>query len=371
MRAAAALLALSGCAPIVHSDAAPQPAKRMPRHPCDAYADAGAPARAAWLGACLSGTKAAGDLVVTVVLPQDALTGPGRTVNELVSDLTRAAAPLPASACTDTPCARLPPSITTVGVYNATPDTVSRQLGSTLLATDGLKSLPVHVTFQSLWPPDATALASTALAAGLPDSPVVVETSAQTPNLFAIESPTGGAAPLGYQTYLLSGPHYARVVAPVAPFDADFPPDVNLVTQIVTPDEKIQVNIDNTATPAGRSLPRFSLSRIKGMDGFSVYLRDASTKVPLSPIKPLSGMSTPDGGLLLPTNHHPPDRFERQRRGARTTRSSSWPHLRTRDFRTKSSRPRSFRRATPSCQPRSRASREASGGSTACPCPRT
>jgi hypothetical protein len=284
-------VAAAACTPIVRSDDAPPPVNACPASPCDAY-DAGGGERASCVsGACIAALPAAPDLVVTVVLPETALSGPGRTVVMRLANLEAAAST--SVSCTDGPlCVRLPSAFSMSGTYLVPASLVVTQLNSTLLGTPMAPvTLPVHATYETLWPLGATEATSTALAAGLPVPPV----EAQASDSPGTSGPFGGPT-LSAPTYLLSGANYFRVVAPDPPFDGDFPPDVNIVTQ--PPTDLPQIRLDDVP-------PKFDLAGSLGVDGWTTYLRAADTKTIVSPVKTLSGMSTPDGGVLLPTSHHP------------------------------------------------------------------
>jgi hypothetical protein len=290
---AVAALAVAACAPVTQSESSPPPANACPANPCSAYGEGGAGASCVG-GACVAGSPP-GDLIVTVALPEDAFSGPGRTVVVRLADLL--ASPSSSTECTDGPsCVKLPPAVSFSDAYIVSPS-LATNLQSQLLPGIMLNtSLPLYATYVPLWPANATSIASSAVAAGLPAFPVMADTSVV--STVAAVPPSGTGPALGIQTYLLSGGNYARVLAPAPPYDQEFPPDV----QVVAPfsGDGVQVMLDHTAG----ALPTFSLSRSDGpMDGWGTYLRDAASKTTLSPIKTLSGYSTPDGGVVLPTAH--------------------------------------------------------------------
>ncbi len=247
-------------------------------------------------GACVATSATPGDLVLTVDLPEDSTSAPGRTYAALLADVLQTASL--SGQCSDARCVHLPSGTQITGAYTVLGTTV-QSVESSLFA--GFASLPSHVTYRALWPPDASSPADDALGAGLPLLPVQASTS-----LGSMPGP-GGGPPVGFQTYLLTHAPYARIISPDAPFDRDFPPDVHVVSELSSPSsEVVSMQLDETTLGTQHTLPTFALSRTdKPLDGFTAYLRDAATKIVLSPVKPLSGMSTPDGGVLLPTNHVP------------------------------------------------------------------
>jgi hypothetical protein len=115
-----------------------------------------------------------------------------------------------------------------------------------------------------------------------------------------------------FDTFVQREMTYERTITPDPPFNDVFPPDVKRITpqfsfmfdnQVITPDTtKLELQ------QGQQTIPIFDLSRADGrpLDGWNAYLRDATTKRPISPVKALSGPQTPDSGLLLPISHHPP-----------------------------------------------------------------
>jgi hypothetical protein len=97
---------------------------------------------------------------------------------------------------------------------------------------------------------------------------------------------------------------YERVIAPDPPFDRVFPPDVNTVHEPEATEVVRFVPEPTIEKPAGTTIPTFDLMRTdKPLDGWTAYLRDATTKRAVSPIAPLAGIAA--CGVLLPTSHHP------------------------------------------------------------------
>jgi hypothetical protein len=101
---------------------------------------------------------------------------------------------------------------------------------------------------------------------------------------------------------LQSGILYERTITPDPPFDVAFPPHV-FSGDLSTSRQEQQVTPDTTRKLTGlASLPLFFVTSAHGVEGWSAYLRDATTKRPISPIRTLHD-STADAGVLLPTSH--------------------------------------------------------------------
>jgi hypothetical protein len=296
------------CTPIKPRESSSLPVNACPDHPCEAYAPPGGDggplsADAMVFPTCTAGTCAVqaevpGVLVILVAVPDGSVFGAEVTVAMRFADLLKTKAQtVPDSGACSADCVYLP-SVTQLlsGSYSVQA-AVAFNLKSTLVSNSGPATiLPVHVTYRALWPPDASSPADDALSEGLPIYPVVVQ-------------PPPQATPIGLQTYLQSGLTYERTILPDSPFDEEFPPDVHLVAptngdvQLNNPDVTTQ-----TPTPMQPvTYPTFDLSRTDGrLDGWTVYLRDATTKRAISPVKPLTGTMTTEGGVVLPTNHVPP-----------------------------------------------------------------
>jgi hypothetical protein len=301
-------LAITGsCATVTRSNPPLPPVNACPAHPCEAYVPAtpGAAVSCA-AGACVATSPVPGDLVVTIALPEDAFSGPGRTFALALSDLVKTSTPTPTGDCTEQDCVHLPGAVTLSGFYDVLPSDAQTRLHSTLVSGPLRTSLPVHVTYRALWPPGTSAPGNDALSAGLPVPPVQAQATALPAFSFLAPGPAGYPT-LGFQTYLQSRLGYTQIVAVDPPYGQDFPPAVTVVGSLVSSPGEIALSLDSTASPTGPILPTFDLSRTDGtLDGWTTYLRDAATKTVLSPVKTLSGMETPDGGVVLPTNHGPP-----------------------------------------------------------------
>ena len=295
------------CAPIVQPSSSIAPSNVCPDHPCGAYEqEAGAACKE---GVCIDPAPAPPThLVLLVAVPTDAYTAPGLTFAVSLPEVAADAGPTFLSS-------RL-----NLGRYLVTPqnirdlggDTGNGKLGSVDTA------LPVHVTYRPLWPPgsaspavrpDAGPPLVDAVAVGLALYPVEVDAVRARNGTFP--GPSGGPD-VAFAAYVQAGVTYERTLAPDPPFDQTFPPDIDRVE--FSPGEMQESQLDDehgpditTKTELTPTIPTFDLSRADGLplDGWTAYLRDATTKRPISPIKPLSGTATPDGGLPLPTSHHP------------------------------------------------------------------
>jgi hypothetical protein len=292
------------CTPIKPRESLTLPVNACPDHPCEAYAtpsadgsppsaDAMVPQAICTAGTCAIQTEVPGVLVVLIAIPEGSVLGAGRTVAMRFGDLlkTKAQTPPDSGPCS-ADCVYVPslPLLVPPGSYTVQASD-AYNLKSTLVSNSGPStSLPVHVTYRALWPAGSTSPADDALGEGLPIYPVVAQPTTT-----------------GFQTYLQSGLTYEQTILPDPPFDEEFPPDV----RIGEPSSgEVPLHLDSTTqTPVPLqpvTYPTFDLSRPSlPPDGWTVYLRDATTKQAISPIKALSGTMTPDGGVMLPTNHHP------------------------------------------------------------------
>jgi hypothetical protein len=175
--------------------------------------------------------------------------------------------------------------------------------------TSNPTTLPVHVSYRPLWPLSSSA-GNDAIAAGLPLVSVEMDSiSNQVYRDSNYSGPAGGPSQM-FATYLQPG-FYLRTIAPQAPFDATFPPDVGVVGVIESSSfEDDSMTLDATSAEGTDHpiIPTFSLTFIGGsgtFDGWSALLRDQATKQTLSSVVSLSGAMV--NNLSLPTNHHPPD----------------------------------------------------------------
>ncbi len=153
---------------------------------------------------------------------------------------------------------------------------------------NGTTALPVTATYRMLqdpWGNDVVAL-------GLPIEPVQAE-SYVLPSGLSSPGPEGGPT-IAFQTYLEPG-MYARTLVPDSPFDIVFGPELRAVSAQSSFDSDIVTGFDAT-TEEGQgtpTLPTFDISRADGLEGWSAYLRDATTLQIISNVKPLSGTLAP------------------------------------------------------------------------------
>jgi hypothetical protein len=306
------------CTPIRPRPSPTATTNACPDHPCSAYSTGSPGSPACASGVCLQpATASATHLVLLVAIPVDARTLPGQTFAVSFAGVDLSHAP---SDGTPPPLPLKPRPARPSGSYLVQASTTlppPQGLGWNLGNLDTAKetSLPVHVTYRPLWPPPVPAAPGAAdagppsrtdaIAAGLPLYPVQVE-SVPTSVPGAI-GPAQGPA-MGFLVALEQGLLYEQSIAPDAPFDQAYPPDVSIVqlesgdsekSVFLNPDKTVETTKEGSAV-----LPSFDISRIDGpLDGWSAYLRDATTRRAISPIRPLSGMTTT--GVLLPTSHHP------------------------------------------------------------------
>ncbi|MGA7122512.1 MAG: hypothetical protein WBY94_20595 [Polyangiaceae bacterium] len=292
------------CTPTAPPNPSTVPRNVCPDYPCAAYAQDGGAACTA--GACVdtAPVPTSSRLVLLVAVPTDAHVAPG---------VTFALSPDQASSAGVTV---LQASLNS-GRYLVTPTTISDlQTNTGVTLTD--TSLPVHVTYRPLWPPgspsptpdpDAAAPLTDAVNVGLALYPIEADA---VPASGFLSGPFG-SPDVGFTTFVQASVDYERTLTPDPPWDQTFPPDVSRVAFVagtVTEgqlEDEYAPDLTRKTEDLTATIPTFDLSRADGksLDGWTAYLRDATTKRPISPIKPLSGASTPDGGLVLPTSHHP------------------------------------------------------------------
>lgn len=285
----AAIAVAFACGPIDPPPPPAAPSNDCPAHLCDAYRQSGAAPVCGANGACLVTAQINGVLVVS--LPTDAYFAPGRTFAVPFADLLKFT---PTPTCSLPGCAKLPDRADVSGVYIVSPDVAVKSHFNVGNAQGGpiegkFAALPVHVTYRPV--------------SGLPLSPVDADVA-----LDVTGDPGPAAGPnFGFITYLQAG-KYERTVMPDAPFDRAFPPDVGVV-EIAggrASAEADSIALDVTReTGEGPTYPTFDITRVQGLDGWSAWLRDATSKRRISNVASLSGTQT--RGVQLATNHHPPN----------------------------------------------------------------
>jgi hypothetical protein len=305
--------------PTVPPEKAPSgaPINACPAFPCATYTQPGA-SPVCNGGVCLVSSPAP-NLYMVVSLAEDSYFAPSRTFAIAWTDLLKTSPTalctpggVPASSATEgaetRPCTHLPLHATETGSYLASPSTalaVSWNLGNPGSPTQ----LPAHVTYRPLWAEGTGSVDAVSIGLPLDAFPAVVyvdTSAARSPG------PNGGAA-LAFDAQLqpqqpIYKAIYERVITPDPPFDQAFPPDVQQIMRTSGPvSDPVEVSLDTSThvTPSGsRAIPAFHVTRIGGLTGWTMYLRDDTTKRRLSPIARLSGSAAV---IPLPTNHHPAD----------------------------------------------------------------
>jgi hypothetical protein len=256
---------------------------------------------------CLVAEQLSG-LVLTVSLSEDSFFAPGQT---FVFPYPLSTSPCPPATCgtgpctSPSPCATLPDYGIDRGEYLVDPasaQTLGWNLGNPGLIT----ALPVHVAYRPLWSLGGSAASAVdAASIGLPLAPLDAYIAVD-PSLEAPPGPNGGPA-LEFLGDLQSG-IYERTITPDPPFDRAFPPAVARLTigSKAGPPESITLDSTKQEPEAvGAIIPTFDISRFGGsLNGWTAYLRDATTLRRISPVVALSGNTTKN--VVLPTNHHPP-----------------------------------------------------------------
>lgn len=301
------------CSPVDEPPGSPAPLNACPAHACSLYAQSPAPTCGPD-GTC--GTPVPDGVVLVASLPADGAFAPGLQFvvpyNHL-GDSPDAACPWPA-------CGHLSPPVSFQGYYvvgagiqyppssTATSNGIGFFLGNADSTGAPLDTvLPVSASYRLLqdpWQTDVVAL-------GLPVQPVIAVPFTQPPSPGSLLGPYGGA-PTGYWVQLVLGT-YERTVTPSPPYDAIFGPavmpdpipeqpanGVEVVT-ISSYDSTMDIAWDNPSSNA--KLPSFNISRDAGLDGWTAYIRDDTTKEVLSNVRTLSGTNVSNVQLL--TFHDP------------------------------------------------------------------
>ncbi|MGA9855058.1 MAG: hypothetical protein WBR29_07270, partial [Gammaproteobacteria bacterium] len=320
-RATGALMgvaAILACGPVSAPVGPTLPANACPDSPCSAFAQQGATPTCT-NGVCVVDASYGSSWTLVVSLAQDAFYAPGPTYafgNEEGAPVCRSSASpeavagvLPYCACSDTACSVLgdlevTPQAATLAKWNlgnAPADTV----------------LPVQATFWPQWP-EGGALDATLV--GLPLPPITAPLYAEVgANL--LTGPDGRTPPLAFcagpqeegacPTPVMPPGTYQRVLMPVAPFDAAYPPDIQSVTfglGAKLPLESVAYDghFDVVMGASGPSaFPTFDLVRAdeQSLAGWTAYLRDQTTLRRISNLASLSGTQAKNVQLL--TSHHP------------------------------------------------------------------
>jgi hypothetical protein len=283
------------CGPISPPSGLAAPINACPAHTCSAYVQPGS-AQSCTAGVCTVST-AMTDLVLVVSLPLDSYLAPGRSYVANLSSEADASESCVLQSGRDMcdppkcnpPCCALPEYAQDTSSYVVDLDEaaqVGRYLGNK--GTD--TSLPIEATYRRLWGPSSI----DAVSLGLPLEPVIGllgnwgTSSSLGPN---------GARAIQSQAYLQPG-CYERTMQPFAPFAQAFPPDIHTYTR--STNDPIS-GFDTTMEQVqGRIIPTFQIARANGLDGWTAYLRDQTTRRLLSNISPLSGSTA---NVTLATSH--------------------------------------------------------------------
>jgi|GEM_PF-965637 len=315
----AALVLALACGPI-----RPPPGPDAPVNACSsedqcaAYAQAGATPVCNG-GQCLVSAQFA-NLALVVSLPQDSPFAPNRTF-VVPFDPSFFDAPAPQGAPPDAcplpmRCAWLPGTADITGDLSARPS--DGQLAGWNLGNNGPMQpptwLPVQATYRLMWPnPNGNGFVE-ASSLGLPVEDVSSDlvAAATPPGTTLPPGPNGGPSmvfqalnvPTGVSANGPPTATYELTLMPVAPLDQAFPPDVDMV-QVGEGRQapSIAIHFDPTAGSESTTYPTFDITRDAGLDGWTAYLRDATTLRRISNLARLSGTTSP--GVQLMTDHHP------------------------------------------------------------------
>ena len=320
-------LVVLACEPISSAPPPIAPYNTCPAHPCSAYAPYQTgivPAQCdPTRGACLVPANLAYTLVVA--LPETSFFAPGRSIAVSSTSLFSGADAIcprladPANGL-PFPCARLPDIGNVTGIYVVEAAQTDTTLGVGFNLGNGSNQtvLPVDVTYRPLWPAPTDGTLTDPVSIGLPLLPTLAQYIV---GPYVLPGPDNSPA-MQFQAALPQGT-YERTVAPQAPFDTAFPPDVATVTVTSgTTDQPDLMNLDTTSPSGGRGqFPMFNICREDGqlMDGATVFLRDQTTLRTVSSVTTLgsANVGTASPGTLctnpavtytvhLFTNHHPP-----------------------------------------------------------------
>ncbi len=314
------------CEPSAPPDPA-APANVCPEHPCSAYA--GGPTATCPAGACVISGPPSG-IVLVVSVATDATYASGLQYVVPFEHLAEGGDTL---TCAWPACARLQGLGSVLGGYLMSVHDQSGVmtgtggvgffLGNRDDQGDPLPTwLPSHVTYRMLtdpWGDDVTAF-------GLPVWPVQAAQATLNPPPLGYLGPSGSAGTT-FAASLVPGT-YERTVAPDPSYNTVFPPQVRSDVVINTtdpnepgsfetvfPGEEIGMDAFDVTSDISLPPPILPTFTIQGspevagsaarLDGFTAFLRDATTKRVISNVRPLSG--TVASNVQLFTNHATPD----------------------------------------------------------------
>jgi hypothetical protein len=296
------------CGPGAQPTGLGAPLNACPEHPCSGYTATGPPPSCN-AGVCTVDATPK-NLVLIVVIPQESpsLLGGQAYLTTFENDSAASWAcaptncPNPGSDFAGAPpVCTLPQPQSPVGGYyvdNATAQTVHRSLGNP--DPDQLTTvLPAFATFRQLYGPsqeDAALL-------GLPVDPVPSQppppNNGGPPALLV--GPNGGPV-IEFQASLEQG-CYERTMQPYAPYSSAFPPEIKPWPPTAA-GSFVEIDVTKEETVPHQA-PTFDIARADGLDGWTAYLRDITSKQVFSNVAPLSGSVVEN--VILATSHEPPN----------------------------------------------------------------
>jgi hypothetical protein len=298
-------VALGSCAPIT-SAPDPMPLNSCPAHPCEAYAtpDAGASpfgSPECLSGACLlvppsaapdGGVSPTNDLVLLVTTSQTGFFFPGLTYALPWDALRDEAAAADGGAGTTPGSASLPAALPGYGMYLVAPALAEGPQGVNydLGTPSANRLLPFIATFKPLTisRPDG----STIDLGPLPMPTMSVASVQTTTTILGPFNTVGTTAAIN-----VAPATYLETLTPAPPFDQAFGP-VSVTLMPSANDHIFQGGVDfydKTLDSTNMlAIPKYTIKRQGGsFDGWTAYLRDVTTRQPVSNIAPLSGVSSP------------------------------------------------------------------------------
>jgi hypothetical protein len=303
------------CSPIQPPAASGDPVNACSGSACAAYEQAG-PAPYCAGGACLvaASSSSLDSIIFVISLAEDSYFAPQTTFVVPYKHLGDPPS-TPSTTCVWPTCGHLPEGAGVMGSYVMNPcvqSTASECPGGGVGFYLGNESaqgsiistaLPVVATYRltlDQWNDDVVAL-------GLPVQPVQAEPYVISSEGLSDPGPGGGPT-FAFQTYLQLGT-YERTIVPDAPFDAVFGPEVKTVSPNDGFDRELVTGFNATTEESGlgtsptvsnATLPTFDISRADGLDGWSAFLRDATTLQIISNVRSLGG--TLAQSVVLVTN---------------------------------------------------------------------
>ncbi len=300
----ASLLVCLSCGPLESAPGSPAPLNSCLATACSAYSPSGA--QGGSVAECQSGTcvvaapaSVTDPLILVVVVAEDSSYAPGRTFAVAFANLFAANATVGCSAlsCCPPGCAVLP----AIGVISQS-YVITPQVGMMVNAPVGNVGaptvLPVQATYRPLW----GSAHQYATSLGLPLEPVQADVFY---NAYSGSLGPGGGPSVVFETYLQAGLQYELTARPDSPLSATCPPEVATLSPSAgraafsaTPVSEFDLTTEEPEL--GPVIPQFNISRAAGLDGWTAYLRDATTLNIVSNVAPLSGTQAPN--VVLATN---------------------------------------------------------------------